>query len=72
MYDEILSKRLKQRPAWRGARDKGFIDDQIRFNQWFVNYNKEGKLPPISIIDTSHQTIDETAESVEAWIGEHQ
>jgi hypothetical protein len=70
--DEILSKRLEQRPAWRGTRDKGFIDDQIRFNQWLLNYNKDDKLPPISIIETSHQTIDDTAKAVEAWIREHQ
>jgi len=70
--EKILSNRLIQRPIWRDTRDQGFIDDQIKFNQWFLNYNTEAKPPPITIIDTSRQTIAGTAKAVEDWIRKHQ
>ena len=66
--DEILRKRLEQRPEWRFTKVASFMDEQIRFNQWFLNYNMEDKLPPISIIDTSHKTIEEAVKAVDEWI----
>jgi broad-specificity NMP kinase len=70
--DEILSERLRQRPAWRGTRDPKYIDDHQRFNQWFTNYNKKENQPPITIVDTSQRSLEETATEVESWIRKNQ
>jgi hypothetical protein len=71
--DEILSERLRGRPAWRGTRDQAFIEEHQRFNRWFIDYNKNKNQPPIKILDTSRRDIENTARDVETWIrGHHQ
>jgi len=69
---EILAERLLQRPEWRGTRDQVFIEEHQRFNQWFINYNKDNNQPPITILNTSNKQIEETTKEVEAWIRENQ
>jgi broad-specificity NMP kinase len=69
---EILSKRLRQRPAWRGAGNTKYIEEHQRFNQWFVNYNQADNQPGITRLDTSEKSLEETAKEVEAWIRENQ
>jgi broad-specificity NMP kinase len=66
--DEILSERLRQRPEWRGTRDPKYIEDHQRFNQWFINYNKNENQPPITIVDTSQKSLEETVKEVEGWL----
>jgi shikimate kinase len=66
--DEILSQRLRQRPEWRGTRDQAYIDEHVRFNQWFFKYEQTNSLPPITLLDTSHTPLEETIKSVELWI----
>jgi len=66
--NEILSERLQQRPIWRGTRDPKYIEDHLRLNQWFINYNKNEKHPPITIIDTSQKSLSETSKEVEGWL----
>ena len=66
--DGVLSKRLLSRPAWRGTRDQAFIEENQRFNQWFLVYNKTDKRPPITLLDTSNTPIDEITKEVGAWI----
>jgi hypothetical protein len=68
--DEILSERLQQRPVWQSSRQRGFIDDQQRFNQWFINYNKNQSQPSITLLDTSRKSVKETAHEVKTWINE--
>lgn len=63
--DEILAKRLQQRPTWRGTKDQAYIDEHIRFNQWFLNVKGT---PPITLLDTSQTTPNETSASVKSWI----
>jgi len=70
--DEILSERLRQRPAWRGTRDSKYIEDHQRFNQWFINYNTIGTQPPITIVETSQKSLDETVKEVEGWLRKNQ
>ena len=52
---EVLVQRLQERPAWRNAGSPEFIQEQLRFNQWFQDYRGT---PPICLIDTSSETID--------------
>jgi hypothetical protein len=70
--DQILSERLQQRPAWRGTQEAVYIEEHQRFNRWFIQYNEEGKEPPIHLLDTSQKSLEETARGVEAWIRENQ
>jgi predicted kinase len=66
--DEVLSERLMSRPAWRDTRNQAYIQDHQRFNQWFKDYNKNNDQPPISILDTSNSSVEETTRGVEDWI----
>ena len=68
---EILGERLTQRPAWRGTQNSAYIEEHQLFNQWFIRYNAEGRQPPISILDTSYQVVEETAQEVQAWIRQY-
>jgi hypothetical protein len=65
--DETLSERLRQRPAWRGTREKAFIEENIRFNRWFKTYAGQ---PAIKLIDTTEAPLEETARQAAAWIDE--
>jgi len=66
--NEILSDRLQQRPTWRGTKNQAYIEEHIRFNQWFLNYNQDKTQPPITILNTSTTSLKETTVSVTNWI----
>jgi hypothetical protein len=70
--DEILSTRLQQRPAWRGAGNTDYIEEHQRFNQWFVHYHQGNNQPGITRLDTGQKSLEETAKEVEGWIRENQ
>jgi hypothetical protein len=70
--DEVLLERLKERPKWRGTRDQALIEEQIRFNQWFMDYSSSDNQPSITLLDTTHISLEETANEVEDWIRENQ
>ena len=63
--DEILSERLRARPAWRDAQAPAFIEENIRFNRWFKT---RGGQPVIDLIDTTKASPHETARQVAGWI----
>jgi len=65
--DETLSKRLGQRPDWRGTHDPAYIEEHIRFNRWFKAYNSQ---PVIKLVDTTNVPLEETAQQVLSWIDE--
>ena len=65
--DSTLSERLQSRPAWRGTRDPKYIDDHIRFNRWFKEYDSQ---PAIERIDTTNTSPEETVAQVASWIKE--
>ncbi|VAW31794.1 hypothetical protein MNBD_CHLOROFLEXI01-1879 [hydrothermal vent metagenome] len=67
--DEILTDRLKKRPAWRQSHDDLFVAEQIRFNRWFKKQSKKADAK-IKILDTSYVSINSTVEQVTAWIRE--
>lgn len=65
--DQILTSRLQRLPPWRGTLKEGFISKQIEFNHWLLN-NAQNTEPPMTLLDTSEITLDETVEKVERWI----
>jgi hypothetical protein len=65
--DEILSERLRRRPLWRGTRNTAYIEEHIRFNQWFKAYDGQ---PVIRLIDTTDAPLEETARQITSWIDE--
>lgn len=64
--DEILTSRLRNRPAWRGFTDK-LIKEHISFNRWFKD-NAHKTKPPITLLDTSKMTVNQSVEEVVRWI----
>lgn len=69
--DEDLAKRLRQRAAWRETSSQEFIDENVRFNQWFKNYANRGNQPPITLLDTGRVSLVASANEVVAWIQNH-
>jgi hypothetical protein len=67
--DDWLAARLQQRPTWRQSSQQPFIEEQLRFNRWFRAYDQNGGQPPITLIDTTQSTPEETAQAVTGWIG---
>ena len=65
--ESTLSERLQSRPVWRGTRDPKYMDDHIRFNRWFKEYDSQ---PEIERFDTTDTLPEETAEQVASWIKE--
>ena len=63
--EEVLVRRLQQRPAWRGCARPEFIDLQVRFNNWFKTYTGH---PEIKLLDTTSTPLEETVQKVENWI----
>ena len=66
--DETLSERLQQRPAWRGTQNPTYIEEHIRFNRWFKEYDGQ---PVIKLVDMTNAILEETASQVAAWIDEN-
>jgi broad-specificity NMP kinase len=67
--DELLADRLRQRPAWRASSHQPFLDSQIEFNRWFKT-GAQQLTPPISFIDTTDQSVQDTAEQITKWLHE--
>lgn len=68
--EEVLAARLRARPAWRETHSEAFVSGMIQFNRWFVEHIDEAD-PPITLLDTTHQTPEETAGAVRAWLASH-
>jgi hypothetical protein len=68
---QILTRRLHARPSWRGSSEPEFLQEHLKFNQWFIDYNQDNQQPPITMVDTSHITRQDSAQEVAAWIHHH-
>lgn len=64
--DAELERRLRARPAWRGC-DDTFIAEHVKFSQWFRSKSDPDQLP-ITLIDTTRATVDESAALVRRWV----
>jgi hypothetical protein len=65
--DDVLANRLLARPQWRDSAHEPFIQNQISFNRWFREIGPTLN-PPITPLDTTHSTLDETVTQVANWI----
>jgi len=65
--DQIHASRLQHRPTLHGSFKDDFIKEQINFNRWLLD-NARITEPPMTLLDTSELTVDETMEKVERWI----
>ena len=65
--DEALESRLRSRPAWRNSSDEEYIKTHVAFNRWLKENARHTK-PPMSLVDTSEITVDESVERVEEWL----
>ena len=60
--DDILERRLNDRPTWRNSSNKEFIKNQIGYNN-FIKLHKE-----MHVIETDKLKIKETSEMIKNWI----
>jgi hypothetical protein len=65
--DEIVASRLRNRPTGHGPLKDEETNEQIAFNRWLIN-NARNTEPPMTLLDTSEITVDETVEKVERWV----
>jgi 2-phosphoglycerate kinase len=65
--EQIHASRLQNRPMWSGSSRDKFIKEQVRFNRWLLD-NARITEPPMTLLDTSELTVDETVEKVVRWI----
>jgi adenylate kinase family enzyme len=65
--DQILASRLRNRPACRHSSKDECVNEQVAFNRWLQNNARDTK-PPMTLLNTSKITADETVEEVQRWI----
>ena len=65
--EQVHASRLQNRPMWSGSSRDKFIKEQVKFNRWLLD-NASITKPPMTLLDTSELTIDETTEEVARWI----
>ena len=53
----------------RHVTDEDWIRSSKDFNTWFIN-NAGNTSPPITLVDNSDITPEETAEAIDCWIKE--
>jgi len=65
---DVLAERLRTRPGWTGKGYWGGVERQIEFNDWVKDHAAaEG----IDTVDTTEESIAETAERVAQWLEEY-
>jgi hypothetical protein len=62
----MLAARLRRRPAWRNTTPQ-LIEEHVKFNHW-LKENAADTTPPVTLLDTTHDTPAESAARVAAWI----
>lgn len=64
--DDVLVKRLRERPKWRQSRDEDFVERMVAFNQWC----RETSLmhPTMSLLDTTELSVPEAVAETAAWV----
>jgi hypothetical protein len=67
--DEVLARRLKSRPDWRGSSAAEYIQRHVSFNGW-LKANAQSTEPPMALLDTSDITVDESVERVHQWMND--
>jgi predicted kinase len=65
-----LTRRLKARPGWRKSGTADVLEKMIQFNQWLIN-NAATTKPPMTLLDTSDFSLEQSAAESRAWIKDH-
>jgi gluconate kinase len=68
--DEILTSRLRNRPAWRESFKDDYIKEHVAFNRWLKN-NAQKTEPPMSLLDISAVTVSESVAGAKQWLLRH-
>ncbi len=67
--DEALTARLRRRPTWRDEAGEERIAEHLKFNQW-LKAHAATTAPPVTLLDTTHLSVEDSASRVAAWIRE--
>lgn len=67
---DVLKQRLQSRPQWRRSSQPAFIKQMLDFNAWFMEHARQTE-PPITLLDNTKLSVDETKEQVIRWITSH-
>ena len=65
--DALLKERLKLRPQWRESGSDDFVERMLQFNRWLKEHANTTN-PPMTLHDSSRQSVQETTEEVAQWI----
>ena len=68
--DEAVALRLRARPAWRRTSDDEYIARHVEFNRW-LKENARSTEPPMTHLDTTEITLEESVEQVQRWARSH-
>lgn len=63
---DTLTRRLRERPPWRGATEAQIAEMQA-FNEW-LKENAAATSPPMTLLDTTDADPRETVAAVVAWV----
>lgn len=63
---DVLAARLRARPAWREW-DEPRIAEMLEYAEW-IRENAATMSPPMTLLDTTHAAVEETAQAVHDWI----
>jgi AAA domain-containing protein len=64
--DDALAARIRARKPPRRT-DDAHVKEHVDFNAW-LRANATTTVPPVTLIDTTHASVDDTAAGVAAWI----
>ena len=67
LWNEHWAQRVSTTDGARATR-RPFLDRMVEFNNWLAA-NAGATRPPMSLVDTTHATIAETARAVTDWLG---
>jgi broad-specificity NMP kinase len=65
--EEVLRSRLRKRPGWRDGGADERIKEQVAFTGWLKD-NAHKTSPPMSLLDITGLTVDESAAGVLRWV----
>jgi broad-specificity NMP kinase len=63
---DVMRARLRARPAWREWNEPR-IHEMLEFNDW-IRTEANTMSPPMRLLDTTHRTIEDTANEVATWV----
>jgi gluconate kinase len=65
--NDLLARRLQDRPAWRQSHTAEFVNDMLEFNRWLKEHASITN-PPMTLYDTGRHPIPTTIDDVANWI----